>query len=89
MNRMKERYKPKMVPALKEPLNLENTMQVPQVKKVVINIGLGEALDNPKALDAAVNDLIAHRRSETGADQSPHKALRTSSCAKAGRSAQK
>jgi large subunit ribosomal protein L5 len=57
MNRMKERYQTEMVPALKETLNLENTMQVPQVKKVVINIGMGEALDNPKALDAAVNDL--------------------------------
>jgi large subunit ribosomal protein L5 len=57
MNRMKERYQTEMVPALKETLNLGNTMQVPQVKKVVINIGMGEAMDNPKAMDAAVNDL--------------------------------
>lgn len=57
MNRMKERYQTELVPALKESLNLQNTMQVPQIKKVVINIGMGEALDNPKALDAAVSDI--------------------------------
>jgi len=45
------------VPALQETLNLPNVMQVPQIKKVVINIGMGEAMDNPKALDAAVSDL--------------------------------
>jgi large subunit ribosomal protein L5 len=57
MNRMKERYQTETVPALKEALNLGNQLQVPQIKKVVINIGMGEAMDNPKALDAAVNDL--------------------------------
>lgn len=56
MNRMKERYQTECVPALKEQLGL-NIMQVPQIKKVVINIGMGEAMDNPKALDAAVSDL--------------------------------
>jgi large subunit ribosomal protein L5 len=54
---MKERYLSEFVPALKESLNLENTLQVPQFKKVVINIGMGEAMDNPKALDAAVSDI--------------------------------
>ena len=57
MNRLKERYQTEMVPALKENLSLGNVMQVPQIKKVVINIGMGEAMDNPKALDAAVSDL--------------------------------
>jgi large subunit ribosomal protein L5 len=57
MNRLKERYQTELVPALKDSLNLTNTMQVPQVKKVVINIGMGEALDNPKSLDAAVGDI--------------------------------
>ena len=57
MNRLKERYQTEMVPALKENLSLSNVMQVPQIKKVVINIGMGEAMDNPKALDAAVSDL--------------------------------
>src|SRR5512133_2424091 len=58
MNRMKERYQTEMVPALKESLSLDNLMQVPTVEKVVINIGMGEALDNPKSIDAAVGDLI-------------------------------
>lgn len=58
MNRMKERYQTEMVPALQEALNVSNVMQVPQVKKVVVNIGMGEALDNPKSIDAAVNDIL-------------------------------
>lgn len=58
MNRMKERYQTELVPALKESLSLDNVMQVPQIKKVVVNIGMGEAMDNPKALDAAVSDLM-------------------------------
>lgn len=57
MNRLKERYQTELAPALKEDLSLTNIMQVPQIKKVVINIGMGEALDNPKSLDAAVSDL--------------------------------
>ncbi len=57
MNRMKERYQKEIAPALMEELNLDNLMQIPQVKKVVVNIGMGEAMDNPKSLDAAVNDL--------------------------------
>jgi large subunit ribosomal protein L5 len=57
MNKLKERYNTELVPALQESLNLTNVLQVPRVEKVVINIGLGEALDNPKALDAAVSDL--------------------------------
>ncbi len=59
MNRLKEQYKTEVAPALMKALNLENVMQVPAVKKVVVNIGLGEAMDNPKALDAAVADLGA------------------------------
>ncbi len=58
MNRMKERYQTELVPALQEQLSLTNSMQVPQIKKVVVNIGMGEALDNPKALDAAVGDIV-------------------------------
>jgi large subunit ribosomal protein L5 len=54
---MKERYQSELVPALKDSLNLSNVMQVPQVKKIVINIGMGEAMDNPKAMDAAVSDI--------------------------------
>jgi large subunit ribosomal protein L5 len=56
MNKMKEQYQG-LVPDLMKDLTLENVMQVPRVEKVVVNIGLGEAMDNPKALDAAVSDL--------------------------------
>jgi large subunit ribosomal protein L5 len=52
-----ERYKNEVAPALLRSLNLENVMQVPRITKVVVNIGVGEALDNAKALDAAVGDL--------------------------------
>ena len=57
MNRMKERYQKEMVPALMKELNLENVMQAPRVTNVMVNIGMGEAMDNPKALDAAVGDV--------------------------------
>ena len=54
---LKERYQNELVPALIKALNLNNVMEVPRVEKVVVNIGLGEAMDNPKALEAAVGDL--------------------------------
>jgi large subunit ribosomal protein L5 len=57
MNRLKEIYRNQIAPELFRELELENVMQVPKIEKVVVNIGVGEALDNPKALDAAVNDL--------------------------------
>jgi large subunit ribosomal protein L5 len=56
---MKERYQNEIVPALMKSLNLKNVMEAPRIQKVVVNIGVGEALDNPKALDAAVADMIA------------------------------
>lgn len=57
-NWVRERYDQEIAPALVNSLDLENVMQVPRVTKVVVNIGLGEALDNPKSLDAAVEDLM-------------------------------
>jgi large subunit ribosomal protein L5 len=54
---MKDRYQQEIVPALMKSLNLDNIMEVPRILKVVVNIGVGEALDNAKALDAAVGDL--------------------------------
>lgn len=57
MNNLKERYQTEIVPALMKQLNLDNIMQVPRIEKIVLNIGLGEALDNPKALEAASADL--------------------------------
>jgi large subunit ribosomal protein L5 len=58
MNKMKSQYL-ELVPTLQKALDLDNVMQVPRILKVVVNVGLGEALDNPKALDAAVVDVTA------------------------------
>ncbi len=55
--RLLERYRQEIAPALMKEFNYSNKMQVPQLDKVVVNIGLGEALSNAKALDAAVKDL--------------------------------
>src|SRR5260221_6473064 len=57
MNRMQEVYNKEVVPALRKAFDFKNIMQVPHIEKVVINIGMGEALDNPKSLEAAVSDL--------------------------------
>ena len=57
MNILYERYKNEIVPALRKSFDFRNIMQVPRIEKVVVNIGMGEALDNPKALEAAVSDL--------------------------------
>jgi len=54
---LKEQYINEVVPALKKSLDMSNVMEVPRIQKVVVNIGLGEALENAKALDAAVADL--------------------------------
>ncbi|MCP4164630.1 MAG: 50S ribosomal protein L5 [Chloroflexi bacterium] len=55
--RMKEHYQEEIVPAMMERFQYKNVMQAPRLKKVSINIGLGEALQNPKAIEAAVGDL--------------------------------
>ncbi len=55
---LKERYKKEIAPQLFKSLKLDNVMQIPRVAKVVVNIGVGEALDNAKALDAAAGDLV-------------------------------
>jgi len=57
MNRMLELYKNEVAPALFKSFGFKNVMQIPRIEKIVVNIGLGEALDNPKALEAAVADL--------------------------------
>jgi len=54
---MQEKYNTEVVPALRKAFDLQNIMQVPRIQKVVVNIGMGEAMDNPKALEAAVSDL--------------------------------
>ncbi|NPV66552.1 MAG: 50S ribosomal protein L5 [Anaerolineae bacterium] len=57
MPRLKQRYQDEVVPALMKEFNFANVMQVPRVAKVVVNVGVGEALDNPKALEFAVADV--------------------------------
>jgi large subunit ribosomal protein L5 len=57
MNRMKEHYQKDVVPVLMKEFSLENAMQAPRISKVTVNIGMGEARENPKALDAAVSDI--------------------------------
>lgn len=54
---LQSRYREEVVPALRERFGYENPMQVPTIQKVVINVGVGEAIDNPKSLDGAVEDL--------------------------------
>lgn len=55
--RLKEKYEKEVIPALMKRFGFKNPMQVPKIEKVVINIGVGDATQNAKLLDAAVNDL--------------------------------
>lgn len=55
--RLKEKYKKEVVPALTKTLDIDNVMEVPRLVKIVLNIGLGEAIENGKVVDAAVADL--------------------------------
>lgn len=57
MLRIRERYKQEIVPALMGEFGYQSPMQVPRVTKVVVNVGVGEALDNAKALDNTVRDI--------------------------------
>ena len=57
MNRLREEYKKEIVPELMKAMNLKNIMQVPGIEKIVVNIGMGEAMDDPKTLDAALGDI--------------------------------
>lgn len=57
MTRMLEKYNKDVAPALMKKFEYKSPMQIPKLEKIVINIGMGEARDNPKAIDAAMNDL--------------------------------
>lgn len=57
MARLKEVYRKDIVPALMEKFQYTSVMQVPRLEKIVVNMGVGEAKDNPKVLEGAVNDL--------------------------------
>ena len=57
--RIKEKYLNEAVPALQQKFGYKNPMQIPKLSKIVINMGLGDCKDNPKALEAAVKELAA------------------------------
>ena len=59
MSQLKERYKKELIPSLLERYGYKNVMQVPRLDRVVLNIGLGEAIQNAKALESAERDLEA------------------------------
>jgi large subunit ribosomal protein L5 len=58
MPRLRNLYREQVVPALQKELEYTNVMQVPRLEKIVVNVGVGEALQNAKALDATVQDLM-------------------------------
>jgi len=58
MARLFELFKQEISPKLMEKFSYKNVMQVPHIDKIIINIGVGESIQNPKALDGAVNDLM-------------------------------
>ena len=57
MEILKEQYQKEVVPALMKKFNYKSVMEVPKLEKIVINVGLGDMKDNPKALDNTINDL--------------------------------
>lgn len=59
MERLKEKYLQEVAPAMMQKFSYKNVMEIPKLEKVIVNIGMGEAVQNPKALDGAVADLKA------------------------------
>lgn len=57
MARMKDRYREEIAPALKERFDIQNPMRIPKVEKIVVNMGVGEAVQNSRAMDGAMEDL--------------------------------
>ena len=57
MDRLQEKYLKEVVPAMTEKFGYKNVMELPKIEKIIINMGVGEAVGNPKALDAAVADM--------------------------------
>ncbi len=57
MSRMQEKYKNEVAPALMAKFGYKSTMQIPKLEKIVINIGMSDAKENPKVIEAAMNDL--------------------------------
>ena len=59
MSRLKDKYKTEVAPAMMAKFGYKNVMQIPRLDKIVINMGLGDCKDNPKALEVAVKELAA------------------------------
>ncbi len=59
MARLRDKYRSEVVPELMKEFGYDNVMQVPELKKIVVNVGLGEAISNAKALESAVGDITA------------------------------
>lgn len=59
MARLKELYQTDIIPKLKKEFNYKSSMQVPRLQKILVNMGLGEAIQNIKVLDSAINELMA------------------------------
>ncbi len=59
MARLRDRYQKEVIPALEKEFGFKNVMEVPKLEKIVVNCGVGEATQNPKILDAAMNDVGA------------------------------
>ncbi len=57
MVRLKDKYVGEVVPAMKEKFKYKSVMQIPKLEKIVLNMGVGDVKENPKAMDAAVNDM--------------------------------
>ena len=72
--RLKQRYEDEIKPALKDELGLESVMQVPRISKITLNMGVGEAKTDAKALDAAIEELT---RSPGSARRSARRASRS------------
>ena len=59
MNRLQDKYQNEVVPAMMKEFNYKSVMEVPAIEKVVVNIGVGDAIQNSKLLDEAVEELAA------------------------------
>lgn len=59
MSRMQDKYKAEIAPAMMQKFGYKSVMQIPKLDKIVVNVGIGEARENPKAIEAACSDLAA------------------------------
>ena len=89
MARLKDTYAKEVAPALMKKFNYKSVMQIPKLDKVVINVGCGEARDNPKVMDAILSDLAKITGQKPVVCKAKKSPSRTSSCARACPSARR